>query len=187
MADVTSSIDRGEEADQGDRPSVATPGCGHLALRWVPVAVGATAGPTACWRASSSARQDDSRPHQTGWTGPRLTAAATVRDQHSDVGVLVLSQHIEARAVAGLLDGRPAGIGYLLRERVRDLSEFVDACMTVATGGNVIDPIVAEQLLRARRHDDRLARLSGRETDVVRPTSSEPARHPRSYRAGDST
>ena len=83
------------------------------------------------------------------------------------MAVLVLSQHVEGRGAAQLLDGRPAGIGYLLKERVSDLNEFVDACHTVAAGGSVIDATVTEQLLRRRGGDDTLARLSAREREAL--------------------
>jgi DNA-binding NarL/FixJ family response regulator len=80
---------------------------------------------------------------------------------------LVLSQHVEARSAAALLDDRPAGVGYLLKERVSDVAEFVDACHAVAAGGYVVDPVVADQLLRRRHGDQALARLTGRERDVL--------------------
>lgn len=100
-------------------------------------------------------------------TNEGLVAAAAIRRDHPGVAVLVLSQHIEARAATTLLDGRPAGIGYLLKERVSDLAEFVDACSTIANGGSVIDPIVADQLIQRRQHDEKLARLSDREAEVL--------------------
>jgi DNA-binding NarL/FixJ family response regulator len=96
-----------------------------------------------------------------------LVAAARIRAEHPGTAVLVLSQHVEARAAAGLLDGRPAGIGYLLKERVSDLDEFVEAVRHVAGGGSVIDPLVAEQLLRRRRTDVAVERLTERERDVL--------------------
>ena len=68
-------------------------------------------------------------------TDEGLRAAATIRAEHPDVAVLVLSQHVEARAAAGLLDDHAAGVGYLLKERVGQLDEFVAACRTVAAGG----------------------------------------------------
>lgn len=100
-------------------------------------------------------------------TDEGIRAAASIRAAHPDVAVLVLSQHIEPRAAASILDGRPAGIGYLLKERVSALDEFLAACHTVAAGGSVVDPIVAEQLLQRRRGDVQLARLSGREREVL--------------------
>jgi DNA-binding NarL/FixJ family response regulator/class 3 adenylate cyclase len=101
-------------------------------------------------------------------TDEGLRATAAIRAKHPDTAVLVLSQHMEARAAAAILDGRPAGIGYLLKERVSDLNEFLTAARSVATGGSVIDPIVAEQLFHRRRDDDALARLSARERDVLK-------------------
>jgi len=100
-------------------------------------------------------------------TDDGLKAAATIREQHPDVAVLVLSQHVEARSAAGLLDGRPAGVGYLLKERVTNLAEFVEACRSVVGGGYVVDPMVTEQLLRRRQGDGALERLTNRERDVL--------------------
>jgi serine/threonine-protein kinase len=100
-------------------------------------------------------------------TDEGLVAAATIRANHPTIAVLVLSQHIEGRSAASLLDGRPAGIGYLLKERVSDLDDFVDACRQVAAGGSVIDASVTDQLLRRRRDDRVLETLSGREREVL--------------------
>jgi len=100
-------------------------------------------------------------------TDEGLRAAATIRERHPSVAVLVLSQHIEARNAGTLLDGRRAGIGYLLKERVSALDEFLAACREVAAGGSVIDPMVADQLLHRRRHDEAITRLSERERDVL--------------------
>jgi DNA-binding NarL/FixJ family response regulator/class 3 adenylate cyclase len=100
-------------------------------------------------------------------TDEGLRAAADIRARYPSVAVLVLSQHIEARAAAGLLDAGPAGIGYLLKERVSELGEFLDALHEVANGGSVIDPLVAEQLMHRRRHDDTVARLTAREREVL--------------------
>jgi DNA-binding NarL/FixJ family response regulator/class 3 adenylate cyclase len=96
-----------------------------------------------------------------------LRAAAAIRRAHPEVAVLVLSQHVEAGAAAELFDDNTAGVGYLLKERVGDLDEFLDACRTVAAGGRVVDPLVGEQLLARRGGDDALARLSPRECDVL--------------------
>ena len=101
-------------------------------------------------------------------TDEGLRAAAAIREAHPSVAVLVLSQHVEARGASGLFDGRRAGIGYLLKERVSELGEFLAAARTVADGGSVVDPIVADQLLRRRRNDSALARLTERERDVLR-------------------
>jgi len=84
-----------------------------------------------------------------------------------DVAVLVLSQYIEAAAAARLLDENPGGVGYLLKERVSDLDEFVEACRTVAAGGSVIDPTIGAQLIDAGRVDGRLESLSPREREAL--------------------
>ena len=95
-----------------------------------------------------------------------LTAAALLRQEDPDVAVLVLSQHVEPKAAALLLSGNPTAVGYLLKERVSQLDEFVEACRTVADGGVVIDPLVTAQLLN-RHDDDALARLTDREREVL--------------------
>jgi DNA-binding NarL/FixJ family response regulator/class 3 adenylate cyclase len=100
-------------------------------------------------------------------TDEGLRAAAAIRAEYPAVAVLVLSQHIEARAAADLLDERAAGVGYLLKERVGELEEFVAACRAVADGGRVVDPMVAEQLMQVGRTGDPLERLTERERDVL--------------------
>jgi DNA-binding NarL/FixJ family response regulator/class 3 adenylate cyclase len=100
-------------------------------------------------------------------TDDGLVAAATIRGHHPATAVMVLSQHIEAGAAGQLLDGHSAGVGYLLKERVSDVDDFVAACRLVLTGGSVIDPIVSERLLRRRRHDAVLQRLTDREREVL--------------------
>jgi DNA-binding NarL/FixJ family response regulator len=94
-----------------------------------------------------------------------LRAVLELRSERPSLAVLVVSQHVEVSAADLLLDGRIAGVGYLLKERVSDLDEFVDACRTVAAGGVVIDPLVTEQLLR--RSDSSLDRLTEREREVL--------------------
>ena len=89
-----------------------------------------------------------------------LRAAESIRDRHPGVAVLVLSQHVEASAASGLFDDRAAGVGYLLKERVGDLDEFLTACRTVAAGGRVIDSLVSDELLARRGRDDDVGRLS---------------------------
>jgi DNA-binding NarL/FixJ family response regulator/class 3 adenylate cyclase len=103
------------------------------------------------------------------FTDEGLRAAATIRERFEGVAVMVLSQHIEARAAADLLDDHAAGVGYLLKERVGELDEFVAACRTVAGGGRVVDPIVSEQLLQTRGTgiEDPVHRLTERERDVL--------------------
>jgi DNA-binding NarL/FixJ family response regulator len=75
-----------------------------------------------------------------------LEAAARIRAEHPDVGVLVLSAEVHAGAARRLLDGGTEGIGYLLKERVGDVAELAAAVRTVASGGSAIDPAVVDQL-----------------------------------------
>jgi DNA-binding NarL/FixJ family response regulator len=96
-----------------------------------------------------------------------LRAAAQIRTSQPDTAVLVLSQYIEASAAASLLDGQPSGIGYLLKERVSDLDEFVGVARRVAQGESVIDPLVTQQLLGRARDRDSVAQLTDREREVL--------------------
>ncbi len=100
-------------------------------------------------------------------TDEGLTAAVLLREEDPDVAVLVLSQHLEPKAAALLLSRNPTAVGYLLKERVSHLDEFVQACRTVAAGGVVIDPLVTEQLIRGGHDDDVIARLTDREREVL--------------------
>jgi DNA-binding NarL/FixJ family response regulator len=100
-------------------------------------------------------------------TDEGLQAALAIRREHPGVGVLVFSQYIEARAAAELLAGSPAGVGYLLKDRVADVSDFIEAIGSVARGGTVLDPEVVRKLLGAGRHADSLASLTGREREVL--------------------
>lgn len=92
-------------------------------------------------------------------TDDGLRAAVTLRRQHPSLPVLVLSQYIEQSYAAHLLDlGSDTGVGYLLKDRVSAVSEFVDAVAQVAAGATVVDPEVVRQLLNRRR--DPLRRLT---------------------------
>jgi DNA-binding NarL/FixJ family response regulator len=105
-----------------------------------------------------------------GYTDEGIQAAIAIRRDHPGTGVLVFSQYIETRHAAELLgaaSGRgAAGIGYLLKDRVGDVGEFVDALSRVAAGGTALDPEVVTQLLATRRTDD-LDALTPREHDVL--------------------
>jgi DNA-binding NarL/FixJ family response regulator len=101
------------------------------------------------------------------YTGEGIDAAATLRNEHPELAVLVLSQHVEPSAATVLLQRHRTGIGYLLKERVSDIEEFVGACRTIVAGGAVVDPLVTDQLMRQVRDDDALARLSEREREVL--------------------
>jgi DNA-binding NarL/FixJ family response regulator len=100
-------------------------------------------------------------------TDEGLRAALSIRRDHPSVGVLVFSQYIETRPAAELLSGASAGVGYLLKDRVADVSEFVEAITRVAAGGTVLDPEVVRQLLGAARRADELAALTPRERQVL--------------------
>ena len=93
-------------------------------------------------------------------------AAVTIRQQHPDVGVLLLSQVIEATFAMRLFSESPAGFGYLLKDRILDV-DFVDAVRRVGRGGTAVDPKVVSQLLRRVRPDERLASLTDRERSVL--------------------
>jgi DNA-binding NarL/FixJ family response regulator len=106
-----------------------------------------------------------------GYTDEGLRAAIAIRRDHPATGVLVFSQYIETRYAADLLGAAPgggaAGVGYLLKDRVGDVDEFVEALSRVAAGGTALDPEVVTQLLRASRRDSGLGSLTARERDVL--------------------
>ncbi|HEY2551424.1 MAG TPA: response regulator transcription factor [Streptosporangiaceae bacterium] len=106
-----------------------------------------------------------------GYTDEGLRAAIAVRRDHPGTGVLVFSQYIETRYAADLLGaasaGGAAGVGYLLKDRVADVSEFIDALTRIAAGGTALDPEVVTQLIGASRRSDDLASLTARERDVL--------------------
>jgi DNA-binding NarL/FixJ family response regulator len=104
-------------------------------------------------------------------TDEGIRAAVAIRRAHPGVGVLVFSQHIETRHAADLLGvtsgGGAAGVGYLLKDRVGDVGEFVEALTRVAGGGTALDPEVVTQMLRASRRTDGLGALTPREREVL--------------------
>jgi serine/threonine-protein kinase PknK len=95
-----------------------------------------------------------------------LQAAAKIREEHPEVGILVLSAHAEAEHAMRLL-ASGGGIGYLLKSRVTDVEEFVDTVRRIARGGSVVDPALVQELVSARRRDDPLDALSTREREVL--------------------
>jgi DNA-binding NarL/FixJ family response regulator len=99
------------------------------------------------------------------FTDEGLRAALLVRDRWPGVGVLVLSQWVEERYATELISGRPHGVGYLLKDRVSDVAEFLDALDRVAEGGSALDPEVVAQLLARSRHP--LGDLTPREREVL--------------------
>ncbi|MFG1908936.1 response regulator [Kribbella sp. NPDC048928] len=102
------------------------------------------------------------------FTDEGLRAALVIREQYADVGVLVLSQYVEERYASELIGGNPGGVGYLLKDRVADVDQFLDGLRRVAAGGAALDPEVISQLLVRSRKADPLAVLSRREQDVLR-------------------
>jgi len=101
------------------------------------------------------------------FTDEGLRAAIAIRHERPEVGVLVFSQWVETRYAAELLAGSSSGVGYLLKDRVADVSEFVEALTRVAAGGTALDPEVVRQLLGASRRRDAIATLTPREREVL--------------------
>jgi len=100
-------------------------------------------------------------------TDEGLVAAQAIRAEHPDVGVLVLSQYVEANYAMRLLEEHPERIGYLLKERVFDVAILLDALRRIADGETVIDPTIVSQLFGRRRREDPLAELTDREREVL--------------------
>jgi DNA-binding NarL/FixJ family response regulator len=101
-----------------------------------------------------------------GFTDEGVRAALMIRRQWPEVAVLLLSQFVEERYAADLLATNTSGVGYLLKQRVANVDDFVDALQRVAEGGTALDPEVVAQLL-VRRNSDPLERLTPRERDVL--------------------
>ena len=96
-----------------------------------------------------------------------LQAAVELKGEHPDIGVLVLSQHIETRHAVELLTGGRAGVGYMLKERIARPAELVDAVRRVVAGGTAIDPEVVRTVFQTPRRADPMATLTARERDVL--------------------
>ena len=96
-----------------------------------------------------------------------LRAALEIRTQHPSVGVLVLSQYVEVGLAMKLLAESAEGAGYLLKDRISDVKEFIGAVRRVAGGGSAIDPIIVSTLLSKHRSDDPLEDLTPREREVL--------------------
>ena len=95
-----------------------------------------------------------------------MRAAVEIRKQHPATGVLVLSQHVESRFAVELVSSE-GGFGYLLKDRVLDVGEFLDAAERVSRGGSALDPEVVKQLLTQPQSDDPLVELTPREREVL--------------------
>jgi DNA-binding NarL/FixJ family response regulator len=100
-------------------------------------------------------------------TDEGLVAAQTIRAEHPQVGVLVLSQYVEPSYALRLLQEQPERVGYLLKERVFDIATVVDALRRIMDGETVIDPTIVARLVGRRRRQDPLAGLSEREREVL--------------------
>jgi DNA-binding NarL/FixJ family response regulator len=98
-------------------------------------------------------------------TDEGIRAALAIRGRWPDIAILVLSQYVEERYAADLLSANTRGVGYLLKDRVADVTEFLDALRRVAAGGTALDPEVVAQLLI--RRGDPLGALTQRERDVL--------------------
>jgi DNA-binding NarL/FixJ family response regulator len=96
-----------------------------------------------------------------------LRAALEIRRRHPGIGVLVLSQYVEIGLAMKLLADSAEGVGYLLKDRIRDVRDFTSAVRRVGGGGSVIDPIIVSTLLSRRRDDDPLELLTPREREVL--------------------
>lgn len=96
-----------------------------------------------------------------------LRAAIEARGRVPDSPVLVLSQYVEERYASELLESGAGGVGYLLKDRVADVNDFIRAVRQVAAGGVVLDPEVVTQLMSRRRRGDRLDELTPREMEVL--------------------
>ncbi|MDX6247148.1 MAG: hypothetical protein QOF10_508 [Kribbellaceae bacterium] len=100
-------------------------------------------------------------------TDEGLRAAVQIRADHPGVGVLVLSQYVELGLAMKLLADSAEGVGYLLKDRISDVPDFLEAVKRVAAGGSAIDPTIVSTLLSRRRNDDPLAALTPREREVL--------------------
>src|SRR4051794_251498 len=101
------------------------------------------------------------------FTDEGVRAALVIRSSWPSVGVLVLSQYVEEQYASELLAGSTRGVGYLLKDRVADVEEFLAALRRVASGGAALDPEVVSQLLTRSRQGGPLERLTTREREVL--------------------
>ena len=102
-----------------------------------------------------------------GHSDEGLRAALDIRAHHPAVGVLVLSQYLELGLALKLLADSADGVGYLLKDRISDVKEFVASVRRVGEGGSALDPLIVSRLVAKRRSDDPLAALTPREREVL--------------------
>jgi DNA-binding NarL/FixJ family response regulator len=101
------------------------------------------------------------------YTDEGVRAALALRESHPGTGVLVLSQYVEVSLAMRLLQDSPDGVGYLLKDRVSDVADFLDSVGRVATGGSAIDPQIVTALINKRRENNPVSRLTPREGEVL--------------------
>lgn len=101
------------------------------------------------------------------FTDEGIRAALALRAAHPTLPVLVLSQYVEERYASDLITGQAGALGYLLKDRVADVRDFLDAVQRIGAGATVLDPEVVAQLLTRRARDARMARLTDRERTVL--------------------
>lgn len=101
------------------------------------------------------------------FTDEGIRAALRLRELYPSLALLVLSQYVEERYATDLIASNTAGLGYLLKDRVADVDDFLESVKTVADGGTALDPEVIAQLLTRRRRHSRLERLTERESEVL--------------------
>ena len=101
------------------------------------------------------------------FTDEGLQAVAAIRAKHGpSIGILVLSQHLDARFALGLVSNAAGGLGYLMKERIADVDDFVDALRRVSRGGSIVDPDIVRDLMAYRRRDV-IGTLTDREREVL--------------------
>jgi DNA-binding NarL/FixJ family response regulator len=100
-------------------------------------------------------------------TDEGLVAAESIRQSYPEIGVLVLSQYLDARWATRLLERHPERVGYLLKERVSDVAVLADALERIRAGESVVDPTIVSRLVKRRAHAERLLELTDREREVL--------------------
>lgn len=101
------------------------------------------------------------------YTDEGIRAALHIRRSYPELPLLVLSQYVEERYAAELISAYTPALGYLLKDRVADVAEFVESLAQIQSGGTILDPEVVAQLLNRSNHDDRMQRLTDRERTVL--------------------
>lgn len=101
------------------------------------------------------------------WTDEGIRAALELRARHRGLALLVLSQYVEERYAADLIAASDGSLGYLLKDRVADVTDFLEAVERIGGGATILDPEVVAQLLNRRRRDERMQRLTDRESSVL--------------------